>query len=637
MLSTSSPNQARHSAAILVGGAATRMNGAAKALLEVGGRSILEWLKETLAPRFEEILLVSKEAGPYEELCARQAPGAPPLRLALDALPGRSSLTGIHTALANARTEQVFLTACDTPFLRPQLLSALLAHLRPEDDVVLPLKPDGYFEPLCAFYSRRCLPHIEAQLARGDHKIIRFFDKVRVNPLPVEELLKADPGLLSFRNANTPDELRSLRDTAASVRRPTGGPVTQERISRDLALERIRHHIREYPPQVLDIPLMDSLGLVCAQDLFALRSTPAEPRSSVDGYALASQDVRQASEETPVALAVCGQIRPSTAAPAPLQPGQAAGILTGGPLPAGADCVVTSESVNVSGEVLRIVRPVAAQEHVRGAGSDLKAGTRIVRKGEDLTPAVLAALSVSGAMRAKAFLSPKVLVLALGNELEALDALPAPGHMPADNLLLAAGLMRNRSVPDVRAEVCPNDLGEIARRLGTEGCQCIVTTGGTGPGQRDFILRAAQEAGFTPLFTGLTLTPGKSMFAAVRGGTLLFALPGTPWAVFSLMHALVLPALCWLRGRTLPVPGPILARPQLMPLAAQLGWERLVPCTISPLGAELQAQPLLDRAREARLDMLQAQGLLIVSDKADTGELLPMIPIWENRRGHRLD
>ncbi len=220
MRTVSNASQASVSAAILVGGAATRMNGAAKPLLEVGGRSILEWLRETLAPRFAEILLVAKEPQPYEALCSGQPSGGTPLRLALDSLPARSSLTGIHTALANARTQHVFLTAGDTPFLRPELVDALLDHLRPEDDVVLPQKPDGYFEPLCALYSRRCLPHIEAQLARGDHKIIKFFDKVRVNPLPVESLLKADPGLLSFNNANTPDELRALRDTAASLRRP---------------------------------------------------------------------------------------------------------------------------------------------------------------------------------------------------------------------------------------------------------------------------------------------------------------------------------------------------------------------------------------------------------------------------------
>lgn len=203
-------------AAILVGGAATRMGGAAKALLEVGGRSILAWLLDVLAPRFAEVLLVAKEPEPYRSLC-EELPSSVPVRLALDSLPGRSSLTGIHTALANARTEHVFLTACDTPLLRPALVDALLSHLRPEDDVTLPLKPDGYFEPLCALYSRRCLPHIEAQLARGDHKIVRFFGQVRVNPLPASALLQADPEQLSFRNANCPDELRGLREMALSL------------------------------------------------------------------------------------------------------------------------------------------------------------------------------------------------------------------------------------------------------------------------------------------------------------------------------------------------------------------------------------------------------------------------------------
>jgi len=190
------------------------MGGAVKALLEVGGVSILERLCALLAPRFAELLLVAKEPEPFAALAADN----PPWQLALDALPGRSSLTGIHTALTNASSEHVFITACDTPFLQPALLEALRNRLKPEDDVVLPQKADGYFEPLCAFYSRRCLPHIAAQLAKGDHKIIRFFEQVRVNPLPPEELLAADPRMLSFQNANTPDELRALRETAALLR-----------------------------------------------------------------------------------------------------------------------------------------------------------------------------------------------------------------------------------------------------------------------------------------------------------------------------------------------------------------------------------------------------------------------------------
>lgn len=198
-------------AAILAGGAAKRMGGATKALLKVGGSTILDTLVATLSGRFAEILLVAKEPEAFQPLQA----GAP-WRLVLDACPARSSLTGIRTALKHARTEHVFITACDTPLLRPALLAALLEHLRPEDDVVLPQKPDGYFEPLCAIYSRRCLPHIEAQLAREDYKIIRFFDQVRVSPLPVETLLAADPDLVTFRNANTPEELELLRQTVLS-------------------------------------------------------------------------------------------------------------------------------------------------------------------------------------------------------------------------------------------------------------------------------------------------------------------------------------------------------------------------------------------------------------------------------------
>jgi molybdopterin-guanine dinucleotide biosynthesis protein A len=202
-------------AAILAGGAARRMGGATKALLQVGDRTILDTLVATLSGRFAEILLVAKEPEAFQVL----QPGAP-WRLVLDDNPARSSLTGICTALKHARTDHVFITACDTPLLRPALLSALLEHLRPEDDVVLPLKPDGYFEPLCAVYSRRCLPHIEAQLQREDYKIIRFFDKVRVSPLPVETLLRADPDLVTFRNANTPEELEMLRQTARTLLSP---------------------------------------------------------------------------------------------------------------------------------------------------------------------------------------------------------------------------------------------------------------------------------------------------------------------------------------------------------------------------------------------------------------------------------
>lgn len=414
--------------------------------------------------------------------------------------------------------------------------------------------------------------------------------------------------------------------------------MTDQRISRDLALEHIRHHIKAHPPGTQGAQVTEALGLVCARDLFAARSTPPMPKSNVDGFALDSQATLGATAERPASLDIVGEIRPSSSTVPPLRPGQAAAMLTGGQMPAGADCAVAFEDAEVQGGTLLLTRELQPGLHVCPAGCDIKAGSRIIRRGEEFTPAVLAALAVSGILKVEAYEPPKTSVIAIGNELSALGGTEETGRMPADNLLLAAGLLRLRGVGQVHSDVCANGLEHIAERLRElSGCDCIVTTGGTGPGQRDFILRASGLAGFTPLFNGVALTPGKSFFAAVRGRTMLFALPGTPWAVFALMHALVLPAVCWMRGRTLPVPSPVLARPLVMPPLAQPGWEKLVPCTIVPHGSELQADPLLDRTRETRRDMIEAQGLLIVSGLEEPGELLPMIPIWEHRRGHRFD
>ena len=413
---------------------------------------------------------------------------------------------------------------------------------------------------------------------------------------------------------------------------------TSQRISRDLALEQLRHHLQASPRQTQTVHVTEALGLVCARDLFAAHSSPVMPKSTMDGYALDSQASLGATPETPVRLLISGEIRPSTSDTTPLLPGQAVAILTGGQLPPGADCAVAAEAFEVTDGSLVLTSEVLPGQHVCQAGSDIKVGSRIIRRGEDFTPAVLAALAVSGIMRVEAYVGPKTRVLAIGNELAPLEDENDAARLPADNLLMAAGLLRLRGVDQVQSEVCANSLEHIAGRLRElSDCDCIVTTGGTGPGQRDFALRAACLAGFTPLFNGVALTPGKSFFAAVRERTILFALPGTPWAVFALMHALVLPAVCWLRGRTLPVPSPVLARPLVTPAPAQPGWEKLVPCTIAPHGSELHATPLLDKNREMRRDMIETQGLLIVSGSEEPGELLPMIPIWEHRRGHRFD
>ncbi|QGY39841.1 NTP transferase domain-containing protein [Pseudodesulfovibrio cashew] len=192
---------------ILAGGLGTRLGNVKKALLDIGGRTILDRLLEVYRPIFPEILIAARDEANFA------AYGLP---VARDRFAARSSLTGIHAGLDAMRASHGFFAACDAPFLQPGLVELLLAEAAPEDDVVIPLKEDGYREPLCAIYSKRCLEFITPQLEREDFKIIRFFEHVRVKEVPVSRLRGGDPDLLSFFNVNRPEDLARAREMAES-------------------------------------------------------------------------------------------------------------------------------------------------------------------------------------------------------------------------------------------------------------------------------------------------------------------------------------------------------------------------------------------------------------------------------------
>jgi molybdopterin-guanine dinucleotide biosynthesis protein A len=187
--------------AILAGGEGRRMGGTNKALIEIGGQRIIDRLLHVFRSCFEEVLIAAREASDFAGLG---------VAVAVDHFALRCSLTGIHAALAAARAPWVFVCACDTPFLRRELVLRLLAERGPDCDAVVPIRENGLIEPLCAAYSKACLPHIEALLAAGKPQVIGFFSQVRVRHAPVALLREADPELESFLNVNTPGDLAAL-------------------------------------------------------------------------------------------------------------------------------------------------------------------------------------------------------------------------------------------------------------------------------------------------------------------------------------------------------------------------------------------------------------------------------------------
>jgi molybdopterin-guanine dinucleotide biosynthesis protein A len=182
---------------ILSGGLSSRFDGVNKALLSVGGRRIIDRLLEVFSVLFEDIILVTNHPEQFLQW---------DLTIVTDIFELRSSLTGIHTGLFYANTPYAFFSACDTPFLKKELVEVIIEQIEEKIDIIMPQTAAG-FEPLCAIYSKRCLKPAEDHIKDNKLKIQWALRSNRTKNIPEKELLKVDPDLRSFFNINTPQDL----------------------------------------------------------------------------------------------------------------------------------------------------------------------------------------------------------------------------------------------------------------------------------------------------------------------------------------------------------------------------------------------------------------------------------------------
>lgn len=184
------------SAVILAGGKSRRM-GRNKALLDFGGEPLVRRLYRILEEAFDEVLISANNAETYEFL------GVPVVSDVYDA---GGSLAGVHAGLTQSRADSCFFVACDMPFVNIELVR-YMGRFASDYDVVIPVSRNG-LEPLHAFYSRRCVPHIERQLGEGNLKIIDFYHQVRIREVTVDETRECDPDELSYFNINTQEKYK---------------------------------------------------------------------------------------------------------------------------------------------------------------------------------------------------------------------------------------------------------------------------------------------------------------------------------------------------------------------------------------------------------------------------------------------
>jgi molybdopterin molybdotransferase len=321
-------------------------------------------------------------------------------------------------------------------------------------------------------------------------------------------------------------------------------------ISVDEHLARILDSIEPLPdfPQ----PLMETLGLSAAEDVVSSIALPSFDNSAMDGYAVRAADVATASEESPVHLPVVGEIGAGQARLLALSPGTAAKIMTGAPVPEGADAVVPYEWTDRGVAQVRITQPATAGAHVRRAGEDVSEGDLLVEAGTVLGPRHLGLLASVGRATVRSRPRPRVVVLSTGSELREPGTALGPDSIYDGNSWLLAASARQAGAIAYRVGIVPDEPRAFLSTLNDQlvRADLVVTSGGVSQGDFDVVKEALSPLG-SVWFGPVAMQPGKPQGFGVVGEDLvpIFTLPGNPVSAYISFEMFVLPALRKLMGK----------------------------------------------------------------------------------------
>lgn len=357
------------------------------------------------------------------------------------------------------------------------------------------------------------------------------------------------------------------------------------------ALAVILGHVSRLEP--VDMPLDQAAGLVLAEDVVCREGHPPFSRSAMDGYAVRAVDV----EKPGAVLRLVETVAAGRRASAGLEPGCCVRIMTGAPVPQGADAVVMQEDTQGPDEAGRVVfrKPAVEGSHIRYAGEDLKPGQVAVAAGKILAPPALGTCALVGAARVRVFRRPRVSVAATGDEVvEPHVAEPDFGLIRNANGPMLMALLRDVGAEPQYMGIVPDDPEKLAAafRQGLEA-DLMIVTGGVSVGQFDYVGRVLADLGLEVLFRKVRTKPGKPVNFAFGRGRKVLGLPGNPVSVLMSFHVYTAPALRKMMGRaetgaafegrlTEPVKGDV-ARTLFAPVRWEFreGGFRLTPCRLN--------------------------------------------------------
>lgn len=323
-------------------------------------------------------------------------------------------------------------------------------------------------------------------------------------------------------------------------------------LSFDEAKQILKQNLSSKPVRVERVSLSRVHNRVLAQDVVASIDIPPFNRSIVDGYAVKAADTFGASEEKPISVRFCGQVAVGESPKVAVKKGWGAEIVTGAPLPIGADAVIMVEHTNRQEDKVLIHRAISKGKNIMELGSDIRKGQKVLRKGQLLGSREIGVLAAIGLTEVSVYKRPKVAILSTGAEVVEPGKTLPPGKIYDINAsALNAAVMECGGEP-INLGIIPDVRDKLKKALekALHSADAVITSGGVSVGPKDFTPQIVNSLGKPGvIISGIAVKPGKPTTIAIIDGKPVFSLPGHPTSTLFMFFVFVRPIILKFAGR----------------------------------------------------------------------------------------
>ncbi len=318
-------------------------------------------------------------------------------------------------------------------------------------------------------------------------------------------------------------------------------------VSVDEALEKILSFIK--PLGAEKVSILDALGRVIAEEIYANRDIPPLDNSAMDGYAVRWEDIKTASEDHPVRLEVVEDLPAGFISKRTLQKGQAIRIMTGAPIPKGADHVVPVEDTRKENQFVYVLKVVSKERNIRKAGEDVKRGELILSRGDVIRPPEVGMIASVGRSSISVYQRPLVAILCTGEELVDVDGPLEDWKIVSSNSYTLSAQVKDCGAIPLPLGIAKDEKTDIEEKF-RQGLRAdvIISSAGVSVGDYDFVKEILKDLGMEMIFWKVAMKPGRPMTFGRIGEKPIFGLPGNPVSSMICFEQFVRPSLLKMMG-----------------------------------------------------------------------------------------